>query len=305
MGLPLVSVVIPTHNRLDFLKESIESIKDQTYKNWELIIVDDMSTDETWTWLTDLDDKRVRVFRLREQSFREGACNKGLEEASGKFIMFFDDDDLLRPDALENLVRPLSLDSDLVASVGARWKFKKGEYALRIEHPIIPFRKVIWPELLAGWSSVSGQNLYRTKSAREIGGFSRNFYRVEDRDFWLRISRKGPVMLLPDITVDYRVHGDQWRPKNIIELREKVFNSFIDSLPETVQVRGKRIRESANLLQVAEDQYRKRYCGKSLACYLQACWSAPRLIFSPLIGPIIMRGISKSAFRILVKGKKT
>ncbi|MDA0265802.1 MAG: glycosyltransferase [Cyanobacteria bacterium] len=303
MDLPLVSVVIPTHNRLDLLEEAVESIQGQTYKNWELIIVDDMSNDGTWAWLTELNDNRIRVFRLSEQSFREGACNKGLEEAAGKFIMFFDDDDILRADALENLVRPLSLDSTLAASVGARWKFKKGAYALRIEHPILPFRKVIWPELLAGWSPVSGQNLYRTSFVREIGGFSRDFYRVEDRDFWLRISRKGPVMLLPRITVNYRVHSGQWRPKNIIELRVKVFKAFIDSLPSDIQARGIKIRKSADYLKSAEEEHGKRRYGKALAYYCKACCAAPELMISPLIGPIILRGIGKSILRTLVKGQ--
>ncbi|MBE9126812.1 MULTISPECIES: glycosyltransferase [unclassified Coleofasciculus] len=300
MQQSLVSVVIPTHNRLQFLKQAVKSVKGQTFKNWELIVVDDMSSDGTWEWLTELKDERIRAFRLSEQSFREGACNRGLVESAGKFIMFFDDDDLLRPDALATLVKPLNNDPQLVATIGARWKFKEGVYALKIEHPIIPCKRIIWSELLAGWSAVSGQNLYRTASVKEIGGFSRDFYRVEDRDLWLRLARLGPVMLLPAITVEYRVHHDQWRPKNIVELREKVFQAFIASLPAEEQPRGKRIRKSAHCSEKAEDEYRKGNYKEALNCYIKACKAAPELAVSPITGPPLSRGVAKSLVRSLL-----
>ncbi|MTJ12501.1 glycosyltransferase family 2 protein [Anabaena sp. UHCC 0187] len=296
----LVSVVIPTHNRLKYLQEAIASVKGQTCDNWELIIVDDCSSDGTWEWLLELKDPQVQVFRQNQQSFRSGACNRGIAEAVGEFIMFFDDDDRLRPNALANLVESLIKNPDLVATVGARWKFKEGVYAMKIEHPIIPFKRIIWPELLAGWSAVSGQNLYRTTTVREVGGFNQNLRRAQDRDLWLKVARLGSVVLIPAIALEYRVHPGQSLPKNIIEIRESIFNAFIASLPLEEQPRGKLIRESAHLSQKAEEEYRKANYKTAFSCYLQACRVAPELAFSPLTGPPLARGIAKSLLRSLL-----
>lgn len=297
---PLVSVVIATYNRLKYLKEAIASIQAQTFNDWELFIVDDASSDDTWQWLKELKCPQLRVFRQPENSERSAARNLGLKEAGGEFIMFLDDDDLLRQNALANLAKPLVKNHNLVASVGARWKFKAGDYALKIEHPIIYLEKLIWLELLAGWSSISGQNLYRTTVVRKVGGYRPDLIICEDRQLWLKVAKLGKVALIPDIVLDYRVHGKQWRPKNIEELREKVFQEFIDSLPTTEQPKGNRIRESARLSQSAENEYRKGNYRTAWKNYFKASNVAPELAFSPLTSPPLIRGLAKSILRPLL-----
>ncbi|MEQ9233219.1 glycosyltransferase family 2 protein [Coleofasciculus sp. E2-BRE-01] len=297
MHHPLVSVVISTYNRLEFLKQAVASVEAQDFKNWELLIVDDASEDETWTWLTTRNQPNIRIFKQPENHERSAARNRGLKEARGELIMFLDDDDLLRQNALTNLAKPLVKNKNLVASVGARWKFKAGDYALKIEHPIIYVEKFIWSELLAGWSSISGQNLYRTTVVREVGGYRPDLIICEDRQLWLKVAKLGKVALIPDIVLDYRVHGKQWRPKNIEELREKVFQEFIDSLPATEQPKGNRIRESARLSQSAENEYRKGNYRTAWQSYLKASNVAPELAFSPLTGLPLIRGLVKSILR--------
>ncbi|MDY7015349.1 MAG: glycosyltransferase family 2 protein [Cyanobacteriota bacterium] len=297
---PLVSVVIATYNRLEFLKEAVASVEAQKFKNWELLIIDDASEDETWTWLSSLKKQNVRVFRQPENSERSAARNRGLTEARGEFVMFLDDDDLLRQNALETLVKPLVKDRKVVASVGARWKFKEGHYALRIEHPIVHLKKLIWPELLAGWSSISGQNLYRTKVVRDVGGYRPDFNIAEDRQLWLKVAKLGRVALVPEIVLDYRVHGSQWRPKNIVEIREQVFQEFIESLPTEEQPKGKRIRESARCSDKAESEYRKENYRVASGGYFKAFKVAPELAFSPLTGPPLLRSLAKSVLRPLI-----
>lgn len=304
MPQPLVSVVITTHNRLKYLKEAIDSVEKQTLKDWELIIVDDGSCDGTWEWLTQLkNNEQIRVFKQSQNSERSAARNRGLSEARGEFIMFLDDDDLLRLDALENLVKPLIKSPQSVAAIGARWKFKEGVYGIKIAHPIIPYQGIIWPELLAGWSAISGQNLYRTVSVREVGGFNLKIRQVEDRDLWLRVARLGTVLLLPTIALEYRVHTNQSMqslPPNIVELREEVFQSFINNLPPEEKPKGKRIRESADWSQKAEEEYRKCNYKTAFNCYLKACRLAPELAVSPITGPSLARGIAKSLLRTVI-----
>lgn len=300
MQQSLVSVVITTYNRLNFLKEAVNSVKTQTFKNWELLVIDDASPDNTWEWLTELQNEKIRVFRQEKNTERSAARNRGLSEAKGEFVMFLDDDDRLRPNGLTDLVKPLSSDSKIVAAVGARWKFKEGVYATKIEHPRIGFKRVIWPELLAGWSSISGQNLYRTAVVRKVGGYKPDFIPCEDRQLWLRVARLGKVAIIPSIVLDYRAHQKQWRPENIIEVRENVFQECINNLPTQEQYRGKQIRESANCSQKAEDEYRKGNYKEALSCYIKACQAAPELVVSPLTGLPLVRGVAKSLVRSLL-----
>src|SRR5439155_19601878 len=103
----LLSVVIPTRNRLGFLQEAVESVRRQTYANWELIVVDDASEDGTWVWLCSLNDLRIRTFRLEHRSERSIARNQGLSKARGEFALFLDDDDLLHSRALKRLTKAL------------------------------------------------------------------------------------------------------------------------------------------------------------------------------------------------------
>lgn len=300
MQQSLVSVVITTYNRLNFLQQAVNSVKTQTFKNWELLVIDDASPDNTWEWLTELQNEKIRVFRQEKNTERSAARNRGLSEAKGEFVMFLDDDDRLRPNGLTDLVKPLSSDSKIVAAVGARWKFKEGVYATKIEHPRIGFKRVIWPELLAGWSSISGQNLYRTAVVRKVGGYKPDFIPCEDRQLWLRVARLGKVAIIPSIVLDYRAHQKQWRPENIIEVRENVFQECINNLPTQEQYRGKQIRESANCSQKAEDEYRKGNYKEALSCYIKACQTAPKLVFSPLTGLPLVRGVAKSLVRSLL-----
>lgn len=97
----MVSVIIPTYNRAETIKKSIDSVLAQTYNNIEIIVLDDKSTDNTEEVMNDITDKRIRYVKLEEN---KGACfarNKGIELAKGKYIAFQDSDDEWLPEKLE------------------------------------------------------------------------------------------------------------------------------------------------------------------------------------------------------------
>ena len=100
-GLGLVSVIMPTYNCGRFIRESIRSVLAQTYKNWELIIVDDCSTDNTATIVSSFNDKRIRYYHNEHNSGAAVTRNKALQEAYGLWIAFLDSDDLWLPTKLE------------------------------------------------------------------------------------------------------------------------------------------------------------------------------------------------------------
>lgn len=97
----LVSIVMPAYNGEKYITDTIESIQKQTYKNWELIIVDDCSTDKTEQTIKDIDDFRIHYLKNKMNSGAAVSRNYALREADGKWIAFIDSDDLWYPDKLE------------------------------------------------------------------------------------------------------------------------------------------------------------------------------------------------------------
>lgn len=105
MENPLVSIITPSYNSEKFISETIKSVQNQTYQNWEMIIVDDCSTDKTVSIInTFLQDKRIQLLQLNKNSGTGIARNKALALAKGRFIAFLDSDDLWKPEKLEKQV---------------------------------------------------------------------------------------------------------------------------------------------------------------------------------------------------------
>lgn len=131
----LVSVVMPVYNAEDYLKEAIQSLIDQTYTNWELIAVDDGSTDNSIAILRSYNDPRIKIFQ-RQNGGQSAATNTGLEHIAGDYILFFDADDLMHVRKIEKQVASLK-DSQNCVSVG-KWAFfqKSVDEAVFKDEPI-------------------------------------------------------------------------------------------------------------------------------------------------------------------------
>lgn len=291
----MITVVISTYNRVALLREAVASVRAQTYGEWELVVVDDASADGTWDWLRGEAGERVRVFRQEVNRERSAARNRGLAEARGELVMFLDDDDRLLPRALETLAGLMARYPEAVAGVGARIKFRDGVYRVRIPHTAWETCRVIWPELVAAWGSVSGQNVYRTEVVREVGGYPLWLNVVEDRKMWLDVAVKGPVALTPVAVMEYRDHGVSRVPENIRELRLGVFLPFLETLPEGMAERGRRARAFGAAMEDA---------GDSVWRWARAFWTDPRLVVSPLTGPLFARGVAKAILSPIWRPRK-
>ena len=106
MNLPLISIITPSYNSAKFIAETIESVLAQTYTNWELLITDDCSTDNTVEIINKYvnQDSRIKLFCLGKNSGAATARNNSIEQAKGRFIAFLDSDDLWKPEKLEKQV---------------------------------------------------------------------------------------------------------------------------------------------------------------------------------------------------------
>ena len=103
----LVSIIIPTYNTEKFIRTTLQSVKDQTYQNWEMVLVDDASTDRTVSIIEEFakDDDRIKLFKLEKNSGNGFARNIALEKATGKYIAYLDADDLWFPEKLEKQIQ--------------------------------------------------------------------------------------------------------------------------------------------------------------------------------------------------------
>ena len=179
---PLITVYMPTANRLGLLKRAVASVFAQTYQNIELIIVDDASTDETWQYLSELQasHENVRCFR---QEKSQGACaarNIAINNASGQYITGIDDDDEFLPERLALLQAAYEPQYAFVCH-GFIWHF--GNKSKEVDNQA---RLISLPEQL-NYNYASNQIFTETEKLRVIGGFDQNFFACQDYDTWTRL----------------------------------------------------------------------------------------------------------------------
>ena len=202
---PAVSVVIPVYNYEKYIKASIQSVLAQSYTDWELIIVDDHSTDTTPEIASSFEDgKRIRLVANDQNLGQFATHNRGAALAKGKYIKFFHGDDIMYPHCLEMMVT--LMEAFPTAGLG-------------ISHNPWPW---VAPKLfspLEAWRlHVSGQNsmmsegpsgtIFRTEAFRSIGGFDTRFH-SSDVKMSLSVAMEFPVLLMPHGLWWYRHHEKQ------------------------------------------------------------------------------------------------
>jgi len=182
---PLVTVYIPSHNRCELLKRAVNSVLTQSYKNIELIVVDDASVDNTHDYLTELVSKydNVRTFK-QEQA--KGACaarNIAISDAKGIFITGLDDDDEFLPQRIEHLVAHYDENYAFVCT-GFLWHYGKKTRA--VDHT----DKIITLDEQLNYNYATNQVLVSTERLKEINGFDKNFVACQDYDTWTRLIKR-------------------------------------------------------------------------------------------------------------------
>jgi glycosyltransferase involved in cell wall biosynthesis len=200
-----VSVIIPTHNRSQLLALSLRSVLWQRNVDFELIVVDDGSTDDTPHRLQSIADQRVRVVRHERAQGVSSARNRGIAEARGEWVAFLDDDDLWAPDKL-------ALQLEALRKCGRRWAYA-GAVDIAMDNRILAGRPPAPPERVV--EELTIRNMLPAGSSNVIVGkrwlptpavFDGSLYHSADWDLWIRLARQGPPAWVPKPLVGYRVH---------------------------------------------------------------------------------------------------
>jgi glycosyltransferase involved in cell wall biosynthesis len=208
--IPQVSIVMPTYNRVGFLRRAIESIFTQTFQDWELIVVDDASTDETPSVLAAFaaKDKRVVVLRNETNYYPDisKTLNKGLAAARGKYIARLDDDDYwLDPDKLKKQHAFLESHPDYVV-VGSGMIVVDGEGKELYRYLKRETDKQIRKTALFANPFSHTTVMFRADVARRVHGYGTWRY-AEDWDLWLKLGNEGKLYNFPEYSAAYTMAG--------------------------------------------------------------------------------------------------
>ncbi len=200
---PKVSVCIPTFDRKEYLKETLDSILAQTYKNYEIIIVDDGSTDGTADMITSLG--YPITYHWQQNTGDAAARNKLIELAKGDYISFIDSDDLLVPDAVEKMVEAIQAQPDEAVVYGSYYRideagkvYGKCKRKLRSGH----ITKYLFQTILIH----SCGSMFPRKMLKTASPFDDSLKVCSDYDLWLRLSAEYRFIALPEPTFKRRRH---------------------------------------------------------------------------------------------------
>ncbi|NUO83324.1 glycosyltransferase [candidate division KSB1 bacterium] len=279
---PAISIIIPTHNRRRLLQETVASVFAQTFRNWELIVIDDASSDDTWEWLRGLQNAQVRIFHFEEHRERTQARNFGLEAARGEFVLFLDDDDLLPASALQMHWDALSQYPETFGSVGSFIMFDENGGRQAVRYGRRRQAHDLWPDLLFGHIPVSGQSLFRTQAMTEINGWDTDYNICEDHVLWLKLSQLGRIVLLPDVVLHYRLHRGQWRPRKLWQLMTKIRKRALKKLNAAQRMQAEKILQAREHFRSGENHYARGETVKALQAYCKTAWLLPGVLLSPV-----------------------
>jgi len=203
---PVVTVVIPTYNQADFLREALDSVVQQDIQEWEAVVVNNISSDHTNEVISSFGDPRIRVIDFKNNGVIAASRNLALMQATSPFVAFLDSDDWWHPTKLSRCVATLQGGSDIVCH-SEEWRSAKRS---RIVH-YGPEQRTEYQELLLGGNCVSTSAVVgRTKVFQELGGFStdQRFVTAEDYEFWLRLARaRARFVFLKEVLGVFRIHS--------------------------------------------------------------------------------------------------
>lgn len=213
---PKVSIVLPTFNGSRYLRAAIDSCLAQTYTDWELIIVDDASSDATpdiiKQYLTM--DSRIRSVRHDANRKLPAALNTGFSLSRGEFLTWTSDDNLYKPPAIDKMLEYLSNhpEVDIVYT----------DYDVIDEDDKL-IKKVMVPpsENIVIENVVRASFMYRRSVQTSLGGYDENSFLAEDYEFWLRASATFKMEALHQVLYEYRVHRQSLSFKKAKEVKKK------------------------------------------------------------------------------------
>lgn len=204
---PHISVIIPTYNRASMLGRAIQSVLDQTYRDFELIVVNDCSSDNTEEVVMSFADERIRYIRHPSNKGGSAARNTGISSSRGDYIALLDDDDEWLPNKLEMQVDLLDRLPEDYGVVYSGYRAEQRGEILGEYSPI--YRGDVYHQMLKGCFIGSPTILIRKICFEKAGRFDETLPSCQDWDMWIRLAKYYKFDFIPEVLAVYNIHGDQ------------------------------------------------------------------------------------------------
>jgi len=200
---PFVSVVIPTFNHAPLLKRALDSVVAQTYSDWEAIVINNFSTDETIDVVNSFKDDRIKLVNFKNNGIIAASRNQGIKLAQGKFVAFLDSDDNWYPKKLERCIDHVMLGATLVCH-GEMWINSDLSTRAVMYGPV---SRADYQSLLFRGNCISTSTTFiETELLRSVNGFdeSTEIVTAEDYDLWIRLAATKPTtVFIPEILGEF------------------------------------------------------------------------------------------------------
>jgi glycosyltransferase involved in cell wall biosynthesis len=233
MTTPLISVVTPAYNASGFIAETIRSVQNQSLTDWEHIVIDDGSTDDTVAVVEQVGDARLRLIR-QENAGQSAAQNAGLAAAKGARIVMLDADDLMLDGAFRRLSDALDAFPRAVLAYGKSWLIDPEGYPSGARQILADGTEMIGLEDILHQNLIvsGGAAMIRAEVMRAAGGFDAEVRMAQDWECWCRLATKGPFAAIGgEAVLEYRLHPqsvsrlDAQMPENSELAISKVFEN--------------------------------------------------------------------------------
>lgn len=218
---PLVSVIIPAFNAMKYLPKTLESVQRQTFVDFEILIIDDGSSDHIFEWFSHLDDTRIELISQKHQGVSV-ARNTGIKKSKGEYIAFLDADDLWESSKLKKQVDYLNKHPEV--GLVYTWTSYIDEYDNPTGTVIASHvQGDVWERLVItdGMISNGSVPMVRRCCLEKVGLFDSSLEFYEDRDMWIRIAAQYSFGVVKEVLNFYRRHGN-----NISKNREKMLKGW-------------------------------------------------------------------------------
>ncbi len=295
---PVVSVIIPTLNRAGLIKQALDSVVTQNFKSYEVIVVDDGSTDDLAFVEKYCGLNHVRLIRHPQNRGAGAARNTGVAAAAGRFIAFLDSDDCWHPDKLECQVAALQDAAPNVRACATGYVMHKGNRELVICPKMRPGR--FKTEILFGCTISPGSTLLVDRSAfDQIGQFDEDLRRLEDWDWLLRFAEVYDIIFVPKPLAT--IYTNAWEERSFPNEADPILKSIRQiEVKHTPQLRARgwfRLRQfrSTLFLETAARMYRKRQFLGAFKNVLASLWVYPfrNIAFFITVGRSVMSLVRK------------
>jgi len=207
--MPKVSVIIPTYNRSEILKKSIGSVINQTFEDFELLVMDDGSDDNTQEVVRSFADKRILYARNESNLGVVGARNKAVSNSNGEYIAFLDDDDIWMPDKLERQTRLMEQSPSSIGAIYTGFYTVDDEINKIVKVMVPRYRGNILEDILYYNFIATSTVLIKRECFEKTGLFDEKICYGEDFDMWIRVLEEYEFDYIKDPLVRYLIHPDR------------------------------------------------------------------------------------------------